>query len=372
MKLCTQQNINLTKSFVLNDNSETKKILDIIEEKNFDYKSVNIVLNAIHEKYGFETNKICEQIFSKPTKKLRKLTNQIFSSENPDISVLNLIKILSINIKVNNDIIVKYYSPSVYRSKGINRLTIDFVKKIKKLYGDDRTTKLLLNDNFSSLGDIIYMINDIESKRELDFLPKKPKSLKEIHDSLSRMYLKLEIPDYNLEQREDILILDNKKIDDNMIIRVPKTHYDLIDLGEDLSFCIGNGDYSREVKEGRCSIVSIYKDNKPLYGIQFTRYAINQAYGFDNEEIPNSILLKLQDALISEPKVPKDFIAIEDSNWINGFKYNNKDLYIMMNNQIYVYFDVEESVYEELIYSERKGTFVNQIIKPNYAYEKIN
>lgn len=353
-------------------NDKDSELLDYIEDNNFHHKSLKIVLDSIDEKYGFESNNVCNKIFNNPTKKLRKFTAKMFESKTPDISVLNIIRILSFSNKVNNDLIIKNYNPNIDRSFHVSSITVSFVKKLLNLYPEERVVKILLNDDLSFLSDTIHMMKEIELKRELDFLPKKPKTIKEIHDCLNRMSLKLEIPNYSLEQREDILILDNKEIADKMIIRVPKTHYDLVDLGEDLNFCIGNGYYSREVRDGKCSIVSIYQNNKPLYGIQFSRYAINQAYGFDNEEIPNEILLKLQDALISEPKVPKDFIAISDSKWINGFKYNNKDLYIMMNHIIYVYFDVEQDVYEELINSDRKGTFVNQIIKPNYSYEKVN
>ncbi len=373
MNMLSQISLNCSNITVINNVGEKdEKLLNFINEKNHCNRSVKLVLSSFDEKYGFETNSLCQKVFNKPSKSTRKMIKKVFESPEPSLSVLNIIKILSISLKINNDLIIKNYNSDVERITNPSSLTVDFTKKLLKRYPEDRVVKLLLNDDLSLIADTAHMINEIEDMREIDFLPKKPKTIKEIHDSLSRMMLKLNIPNYSLEQREDILILDDKALNDNMVIRVPKTHYDLIDLGEDLNFCIGNGYYSKEVKEGRCSVVSIYKNNKPLYGIQFNRYAISQAYGFDNEEIPQDILLLLQDALISEPLVPKDFIAISDSGWIQGFKYNNKDLYIMMNHNIYVYFDVEKETYEELLTSDRKGTYVNQIIKPNYSYEKIN
>lgn len=104
--------------------------------------------------------------------------------------------------------------------------------------------------------------------KDLGFLPKKPKSLKDLHDSAQRFMSKLGQTDFSLNQREDVLLYDNKKISGtDYIIRVPKTHYDLIDLGEALRFCIGNGSYSNDVRDGKCSIVGIFDKKGPVYPI---------------------------------------------------------------------------------------------------------
>ena len=350
---------------------QESELRDYLEEQNFDNKSTKLVLDSIDEKYGLDITVLTNKIFKNPTKKLRKFTMSLFSVSNPDINVLNLIKILSFHLDLNVDLILNHCK-AVDRSRESRFLTVGFTKELLKIYPEERVIQLVLKDQLRDLNDIIYMFKKIKEERELNFLPSKPSNFKDIHDSLTRMSLKLESKDFNLEQRDDILKLDNTKINNGLIIRVPKTHYDLVDLGEDLNFCIGNGMYSEEVKNGRCSIVSIYNEKqKPVYGVQFNRYAISQAYGLDNKRLPDNILLDLQKALISEPVVPSDFISISDSKWINGFKYNDKDLYIMMNHIIYVYFDVEKEVYEELITSTRKGTYVNQIIKSNYKFQKI-
>ena len=182
--------------------------------------------------------------------------------------------------------------------------------------------------------------------------------------------------DFCLNQREDILLYDGKKLDGtDYVIRVPKTHYDLIDLGEDLSFCIGNGTYSHGVRDGEYSIVGIFDKKGAVYGIQFSRYRILEAQGFGNlwENKPDAnVLLKLRNTLTEAPKMPDDFLPITDSSWIHGYRYDNKDLYLLLgDNIVYQYFGVEEEVYEELLNHEVKGRFVNQVIKRNYSCERI-
>lgn len=359
-------------SLLINEEVESK-LKNYLEYKNFDSVSTKMVLDSIDNKYGLDITLLSSKVFNNPTKKHRKFLIDLFQEKNPDISVLKIFKILSYNLNVNKDLILNNYENFKFNKRNTKYLTISIVKELFEIYSHERTIKLLLNDSLNNLKDIIYMINTIKKKRDLSFLPNKPTTLKDIHDCLSRMIMKLKEGNFDLEQRDDILKLDGHKINKNLIIRVPKEHYDLIDLGEDLNFCIGNGYYSKEVLKGSCSIVAIYDNkSKPLYGIQFNRYAISQAYGFDNKVIPNDILLAIQKALISEPKVPEDFIAINDSTWINGYKYNDNDLFIMMNNKIYVYFNVEQYVYEELISSSRKGSYVNQFIKGNYESKRVD
>lgn len=344
---------------------------DYLELNNFDSRSTNIVLNSIDDKYGLDINVLSSKIFKKTTKQSRKFVTSLFASDKPDVSILNVVRVLSYSLNLNVNLIINNYK-KVKKEYGSRSLTVEFVKELLRIYPEKRVVKLIMADSFSNLYDVVYMMKEIKKERKIDFLPSRPSSLKEIHDSLSRMTLKLKSKNYSLDQRIDVLQLDNIAINDNMTIKVPKTHYDLIDLGEELNFCIGNGYYSREVLERRSSIVSIYNKNKPIYGVQFGRYSIMSAYGFDDKPVPSDILLEIQNALISEPLVSKDFIAITDSSFIHGIKYTNENLYVIMSEKIYIYYDVEQHVYEELIESERKGTYLNRIIKGNYNYELVS
>lgn len=338
----------------------------------FHKKSINLIKKSFDE-YGLNISTLSQMVFDKPTKKSRKFLISILEKK-LCIGWIYIFKVLSKSAKINQDLIFsEMQNINLEKNFHSDLLTVSFLKSLKKTYNDKRLLKLILSSNFEHNNDIQFMLKKINSEIDKDFLPKKPSNFNDIHKSCERMVLKLSSKNFDLNQRDDIVALDNKEINNNLYIRVPKTHYDLIDLGEDLNFCIGNGYYSEEVRQGNCSIVSIYDTkNKPVYGIQFNRYSIKQAYGFDNEIIPNHILVDIQNALISRPEVPNDFIAISDSTWIQGFKYDDKDLYLLLNGKIYIYFDVERSDYEELIHSERKGSFVNQIIKKNYKYEKVS
>lgn len=350
---------------------DIKELENDLTNKIHHSKSLSLIKKSVDD-FGINIKTLSEKVFSKPTKKSRKWLMEILSKDSTkSIGWIHIVRILNKSNKIDQDIVFNELSKTEEEKLNSSDLQSKLIKLLSKNYNDQRLTKLLIHSDYEQIKDITYMLEDIKEKKDLEFLPKKPKNLNQIHKVCERMSIKLSCNDYDLEQREDILALDGVDIENDMTIRVPRTHYDLIDLGEDLSFCIGNGFYSREVKRQACSIVSIYKKSKPLYGVQFNRYSIKQAYGFDNESIPNEVLLKIQNALISAPEVPKDFIAISDSTWIQGYKYNNKDLYLLLNHQIYVYFDVEQDVYEELIQSDRKGTYVNKIIKSNYKYEKI-
>ena len=142
----------------------------------------------------------------------------------------------------------------------------------------------------------------------------------------------------------------------------------MVELGEKLSFCIGNGYYTKEVIDGKCSIVSICKQNgKPVYGIQFTRYAIKSAYGFGNTDIPDEVFCELERLLLAKPTLPNDFIAFEHS-FMTGY-----NLYILFKNEsIYIYKDLPHYIYDEFMMADSKGSYFAKYIRNNFITSKIN
>jgi hypothetical protein len=64
-----------------------------------------------------------------------------------------------------------------------------------------------------------------------------------------------------------------------------------------------------------------------------------------------------------------------DSSSIEAVGYNllTRELYIRFRDSgdTYVYYDVDEWVYVELMQSESKGVYVNAQIKPNYDTAKL-
>lgn len=67
--------------------------------------------------------------------------------------------------------------------------------------------------------------------------------------------------------------------------------------------------------------------------------------------------------------IPK-MILVESSN-IKSVGYENDNLFIEYRNGVYVYKNVPERVYSDLLTAESKGRFVNMFVKPNYDYDYL-
>ncbi len=62
------------------------------------------------------------------------------------------------------------------------------------------------------------------------------------------------------------------------------------------------------------------------------------------------------------------------STVIRSFSYSKADQrlrVVFVSGKVYDYFPVPESLYEEMKQSFSKGTFFNEVIKPNYECEKV-
>lgn len=281
--------------------------------------------------------------------------------------------------KVNLDLITFAY----HQLQGVSlhpcatsRLTLAGVDSLLRHYPVKRVLKLLFSDSSSLLPDTFSMFAELSRHGVTPSLPKKPQSLIAVHDTVSRAASRIGQDDFSLNQRADIAILDDTHLMDGLVVRVPLTHFDLVSLGEALNFCIGNGYYSREVAKGVFSIVGVFDaKGKAVYGVQFSRYDIQQAHGFGNqsEHKPSpSVIRSLSELLTKAPKMPEDFLPILDSHWIKGYKYSDGgDLYLLMGRTVYLYSGVPCSVYEALLDSEAKGRFVNRHVKKHYPYSKV-
>lgn len=261
------------------------------------------------------------------------------------------------------------FDTKINHYESVNRETIS---TLLHFYNEKRTVKLLLTA-IDFISDTIHSLKTLIKHNE--FVPmKKPKSIYQLHENASELTSKVKIGNLALSQREDILKLHNMSLSSDMIIKVPNTHYELVHLGESLNFCIGNGYYTDQIMKGKCSIVSVCKANgKPLYGIQFTRYAIHQAYGFGNTELPDNILYELEELLLAKPSLPDDFIPFEHS-FMAGYKYDNNNLYILFKkyDSVYMYENVPNDVYDEFMMAESKGSYFASFIRNSYNTSKMN
>jgi hypothetical protein len=365
--------------------------LDISESLAQNYDRIDSRTFADIEEYIIKPSEpdystLANETFGFKSKQAVTIVKNCVEASPVDFIKLKLIKMLSANRKkkpaLNKDHLFNACNNSSNLTSETNfvvtrNITHKSLDVLRSRYNDSRIAKIMFTPDIDFLDDTTVMLDVIKRHgKDLSFLPKKPKSLKDIHDKVQSFMSKVGQTDFNLEQREDILMQDGKKIEGtDLTVRVPKTHFDLIDLGEALRFCIGNGSYSQEVRAGESSIIGIFDKKGPVYGIQFSRYRVLEAQGFGNlpENKPGSkILIKIREMFTEAPKMPSDFLPINDSSWIHGYKYDNKDLFLLLgNNMVYQYFNVEESVYEELLNHEVKGRFVNQVIKRDYSCEKV-
>lgn len=265
------------------------------------------------------------------------------------------------------------YKEDMYSYESLN---IQTIKRLKMVYTEQRILQLFFTTDYMLLEDVNKMLLKIIQTcgdNWKNFLPNKPKDLKTLHDALNIASCRLGNGDFDLNQREDVLKIDNQIICEKYKIIVPKTHFDLVELGRRLHFCIGNGVYSKEVLQRKTSIVAIHdvKTDKPLYGIEFNRYTLKQAKGFDNSSVPDKIICALENLIISRPELPEDFINMTNHKFIKGYKYNNKDLFVLFNtNHVYVYEGISRELYEAFEKAERKGEFFHKFIR-KMPYLKI-
>jgi hypothetical protein len=318
-------------------------------------------------------------VFGAVTKQARRLINQVLGDD--ELAYLGLLPLTHALIKmgVNRDLLFSawqlVFTEGVFPLLDQGLYTQVSFKRLLSCYNERRLVELLFSQHIVFLEDTDCMLRGLlEKGATFEFMPKKPKKLQQVHDALSRQAKKYSGGNYDLDQREDVIKLDKADLLDDMTIRVPRTHYDLVDLGDALNFCIGNGYYSRQVRDRKNSIVAVYDAKGAKYGVQFTRYTIKSAYGFGNEDLPKTVLAALHNLLTCAPEVPDDFLPIERS-FIVGYKYDNKDLYLMIGREepkIYRYYDVSQDVYEELLSSKSKGGFLNNVLKKEkYAFDRI-
>ena len=259
---------------------------------------------------------------------------------------------------------------------------------LKKHYTEDRVCKVVFDvideHSMNDFNDSIEEAKDLEL--DIDKLMiKQPKNFADIHDFLIERIDEEEIianeEDFNLNQREDFLKLDNTKIqvlNQTMIVKVPKTRHELAIFSRKSMFdnCVGKGEgYAEQVRAGRCSIVGVFDEkNKPLYCIQTSKYSFLQATGVSNSQIPREVFKALETAITIKPELPTDFIPVEHS-FIFGYSYNPKKecLYLMFRKTeyIYEYTGIDMDVYEEFAKTPYKGKMLNSVIK-KYPCHRLN
>lgn len=299
--------------------------------------------------------------------------------------------------QVNKDVLYNHMSRFLTQNDNLQyQSLLPIFKKsqlnfLMELYNVERVLSLVFDNEqssyvFDNFKDIIkeskaldYTLDDLKK-----VLPKKPKSLSEIHDYFfndQKIRVVLREPDYELNPREDLFKLNNSVIEvENQKLKViiPKTRHELALFSQKKFFdnCVGSSaNYAKNVLEQNSVIFGIFSEpeRKPLYCIEAKKYSFKQARGVSNSVIPDNVLNQLQGLLTLKPELPKDFIEVSNS-FIFGYKYIPDDLkfYVMFrkNESIYEYNGVPFDVYEKFQTEKSKGSVLNSYVK-KYPFEKL-
>lgn len=137
--------------------------------------------------------------------------------------------------------------------------------------------------------------NDVEVN---NVMPEKPKNIRELHTLFTRECGKIKTIKNKLNQNLSHL---NEKVVGDCTIFIPETSYDLINIGNSLGICVGNGYYAEKVLKKQCNIVAL-KDNKGKfkYCIEFYRGSILQGRAYANGDMSASLKKTFID-LLKEP-----------------------------------------------------------------------
>lgn len=377
---------------------------NFFDEKVFEDAIFSMQINCVEDSdlYCFynvfiknDINEFSNLVFGVSTKYSLKLIysyfkdityDQIFSDDVVYKAIAVFYKIYLLN-KMGIDI--NYLYSSVLRQqwhgKYINCLfyiNSSSLSIFKQYYSDERIVKLTeglssnaapKENNTNIFSDTSVMVNNlfVDGYNLENILPKKPKNFGQIHKIIDRFSRKVKIKDFELNQRSFIKDLDGAFCGPFKIV-VPHKQSDLFELGEELDFCIGNGYYGGLVRDGKSSIVAIYENNKPKYGIELGRYSIKQAWGKSNCPPDNKDIELLKEYILEKFDFNGEFEYLNGS-FIEAYAYDKEkqQICLSISGKKYVYVGVEESVFFDFVDSESKGSYFSNNIKPIYDFLRM-
>jgi len=293
-KICNKTNIYY---WIVNNNFISYKYIIGNKEYNFNEIYYSPILNFNNLKDFFKEYEL-------NNKNVRKKIYE--NSYNEDLGVINMgifnriIAIKNVFLEVDEQKLL----PLIKSYNILNNIDIfELVKNIKSLFNlsMDRLVYLISNSNEVISQPIIYPIfgqqgynsiikdtnemilriqrylrNEEElilDEEQMDFCIESLKNIKKskiktianLHDMLSKLLTKLGQPNYDLKQDKKILEYNKKEIvlnNEHFEIFIPSKNHDLIDIGESLNICVGNGYYGKNVLNQKITILSLVQEEK--------------------------------------------------------------------------------------------------------------
>lgn len=321
----------------------------------FRYKTIIKNCSSIEEKalkiYGLKSKKVKEFI--------------IRSEENQNFSMIELhFILLKKGFKydhLNFWLLLGNQLPSFF-PKLINSLLKIYTHKIILRMFKETHWNIFRHD----IKDIYEQLIEIEKHSDLYSKLKRIniKSLHWLDTHLSRLLLYVKKEDFNLDQKDIALKLDNKKFkfkNNEVKILTPKTKHDLINCSEMFDFCIGTSDYyGLDIKNGNSSFIAIFLDNKPYQGILFNENRIIQAWNKSNDDADFELKHFIREKIYNNKRIEAD------SSWISHFEYSENILTMVTKSGHKYNYNVDQFTINELENSPSRGKFYTKYIKGNF------
>lgn len=248
-----------------------------------------------------EKNVVLEEILNIKNKALLKQFYTVLHNPTTNKSNTEMLNLIFLVKKIFPNVdeqlllpLMKFYSHSAFISSDL----LLPLQNMLQIYNEKRVISIFSSyekDDF--LEDTVEMYqrifdNDLEIN---EIMPKAPKNIRELHSIFWRELSKIKVPKNKLNQQLDSL---KGAIVGNFKIFVPETTHDLINIGNTLSICVGNGYYGEKVMKKQSQIVSLVNsENKYCYCVEFSKTNIIQARGFANKEMDRELQSKLQGLL---------------------------------------------------------------------------
>lgn len=237
-------------------------------------------------------SELCEFITGRKTAFIqKKIHHYIFrdGESSPNTEVLDFLKIANKSVASMQDPskLVNLPSPSSsylaledYRPKLVKTLGDLYSETVLLRFLVDESDSLIIEHTIRDLSRLFQRINtsssDDPSQEYKDAnalkkaLGRKPKTIQEVHDNLSRLLNKIGQPLYDLK-RSFVAPLDGRKVGDYLLV-TPKTSHELVELGSSLGeICVGNGHYAESDIEDKTNIVAVFQEGKAVACIEVNK-----------------------------------------------------------------------------------------------------
>ena len=270
----------------------------------------------IEEVKNLSIDEACIYLFGRNSKKIKKIyINKCLKDDRVNWELILILRDF-FSLKFNYDNIISFaqrYNPQedyYYRHKTHEtkiKVSLEEVQLLLKLYNEKRVVELVLHEynsskvggkSFSGIKDVFRMYNQLEEEYPdaLSRIIEKPKTIREIHDSISKVFTTEEAKKNSVNLNQDkLFFLEDYKIND-LSINVLKESLELVITGQEMKHCVAS--YKNIILSKECFVFNLMERNKIKYTVAINPdFSIREAKGFQNSHLPKDIMSSLKDLL---------------------------------------------------------------------------